>query len=291
MNNKYTIVKAYQENSLLRSSFNKLAGETFALNFEDWYQNGYWKDKYIPYSIVDEGIVVANVSANIMDFEINGTMKRYIQVGTVMTKSSHRNQGLSRCLMEEVLKDYKDNVDGIFLFANDSVLDFYPKFGFRKGTEYQYTKDVDDQNEFCAVPTPMKNKDDWKLLEQAIKGSVCNSSLDSRFNMELIMFYITKFMKNNVFFIESQNAYVIAEINEDQLKIFNVFSPETSDLDQIIKCFGQRIKKVALAFTPLVKNNYTSTLQTKEDTTLFLLGEDFKDFEEYKMMFPELAYA
>ncbi|MFT4144472.1 MAG: GNAT family N-acetyltransferase [Mobilitalea sp.] len=291
MNSNYTIVKAYQDNALLRNSFNNLAGEIFALNFEDWYQHGYWGDKYIPYSIVDKGIVVANVSVNIMDFECNGTMKRYIQIGTVMTKSSHRNQGLSRCLMKEVLKDYKDNADGIFLFANDSVLEFYPKFGFRKGKEYQYTKDIDIQNEFCAIPTPMQNKEDRNVFEKAIKYSVCNSSLDSRFNVELIMFYITKFMNNNVFFIESQNAYVIAEVDEDQLKLFNVFSAETADLEQIIKSFGQQIKKVTLEFTPLDKTNYTRTERKKDDTTLFLLGEDFKDFEEHKMMFPELSYA
>lgn len=291
MNSNYAIVKAYQDNALLRNSFNNLAEEIFALNFEDWYQNGYWGEKYIPYSIVDKGIVVANASVNIMDFECIGTMKRYLQIGTVMTKESHRNQGLSRCLMEEVLKDYKGKVDGVFLFANDSVLSFYPKFGFHKSTEYQYTKDVDILSEFCAIPTPMKNNADWKVLEKAIRSSVCNSNLDSRFNVELIMFYVTKFMNNNVFFIESQNAYVIAEIDEDQLKLFNVFSPEMADLEQIIKSFGRQIKKVTLEFTPLDKTDYTRTVLKKEDTTLFLLGRDFKDFEEHKMMFPELSHA
>ncbi len=223
MNSNYAMVKAYQDNALLRNSFNNLAGEIFALNFEDWYQNGYWGEKYIPYSIVDRGVVVANVSVNIMDFEYNGTMKRYLQIGTVMTKESHRNQGLSRFLMEEVLKDFKSNVDGMFLFANDTVLNFYPKFGFHEGKEYQYTKDIDTQTEFIAIPIPMNDKEDWKALEEAINSSVGNSSLDSRFNVELIMFYVTKFMNNNVFFIESQNAYVIAEIDEDQLKLFNFF--------------------------------------------------------------------
>ncbi len=291
MNSNYAIVKAYQDNALLRNSFNNLAGEIFALNFEDWYQNGYWGEKYIPYSIVDRGVVVANVSVNIMDFEYNGTMKRYLQIGTVMTKESHRNQGLSRFLMEEVLKDFKSNVDGMFLFANDTVLNFYPKFGFHEGKEYQYTKDIDTQTEFIAIPIPMNDKEDWKALEEAINSSVGNSSLDSRFNVELIMFYVTKFMNNNVFFIESQNAYVIAEIDEDQLKLFNVFSPEKADLEQTIKSFGQQIKKVTLEFTPLNKADYTRTERKKEDTTLFLLGKDFGDFEEHKLMFPELSHA
>lgn len=42
----------YKENEKLRQSFNALAERTFGLNFEDWYQNGYWRENYIPYSMV-----------------------------------------------------------------------------------------------------------------------------------------------------------------------------------------------------------------------------------------------
>ncbi|WP_165778752.1 hypothetical protein [Leptospira perolatii] len=35
-------------------------------------------------------------------------------------------------LMKDALSDYEGKVDLFFLFANESVLDFYPKFGFRK---------------------------------------------------------------------------------------------------------------------------------------------------------------
>lgn len=50
------MVKNYKENEALRLSFNGLAGKTFGLDFEDWYQNGFWKENYIPYSIVEDGI-------------------------------------------------------------------------------------------------------------------------------------------------------------------------------------------------------------------------------------------
>ena len=38
---------------------------------------------------------------------------------------------------EEVLRDWTNQCDGMFLFANETVLDFYPKFGFRRETQYQ----------------------------------------------------------------------------------------------------------------------------------------------------------
>ena len=45
---KVEFVKDYRDNPGLRASFNALAGEIFGLDFEDWYQNGYWGDSYNP---------------------------------------------------------------------------------------------------------------------------------------------------------------------------------------------------------------------------------------------------
>ena len=45
----FHIEKNYRNNDALRASFNRLAEKTFGLNFENWYQNGFWQDNYIPY--------------------------------------------------------------------------------------------------------------------------------------------------------------------------------------------------------------------------------------------------
>ena len=46
----HEVIKNYRNNDALRRSFNRLAGDTFGLDFEDWYQNGYWGENYNPYS-------------------------------------------------------------------------------------------------------------------------------------------------------------------------------------------------------------------------------------------------
>lgn len=61
-------VKDYRSNDELRASFNELVKKTFGLDFEDWYQNGYWTEKYNPYSMVENGKVIANVSVNLTDY-------------------------------------------------------------------------------------------------------------------------------------------------------------------------------------------------------------------------------
>ena len=291
MINQYMINKSYKDNDLLRKSFNDLAVETFGLDFEEWYQNGYWTENYIPYSVIDSGEVIANASVNIMNFDYMGKQKKYVQIGTVMTKVAYRNQGLSKKLIEEIIKDYKYSADGFFLYANDSVLNFYPKFGFRKGLEYQYCKEIQINKEKSAVQISMQRKDDFIAFENAIINSVTHSALEMKQNVGLIMFYVTKFMKDNIFYIDELNTYVVAEINGDQLIIFNVFSSEKSDINQIIEAFGSKIKTVALGFTPMEKDEFNIKEVHEEDSTLFLLGKDFDDFEQNKIMFPLLGHA
>lgn len=126
-------------------TFSALPEQVFGLNFRDWYRKGFWTDQYIPYVMADGERVAANVSVNIMNFVWHDVPKHYVQLGTVMTDPAYRGQGLARTLLEEVLKDWAERCDCLYLFANSSVLDFYPKFGFARTTEYQYIMRLDAQ--------------------------------------------------------------------------------------------------------------------------------------------------
>ena len=65
------------------------------------------------------------------------------------------------------------------------------------------------------------------------------------------MFYVTKFMQSNVYFVESKSAYVVAEKEEDSLFLHAIYSPEPADPDAIIEAFGEGIRKVTFCLTPL----------------------------------------
>ena len=129
------ILHNYRHDRALRQSFNALAEQTFGgLNFENWYQMGYWGENYDPHSIVIDGKVVANVSVNRCDLVIGGQRKKIYQLGTVMTDPEYRNRGLGRAIME-ALEPMLSQADGVYLFGNDSVVDYYPRFGFRRAAE------------------------------------------------------------------------------------------------------------------------------------------------------------
>ena len=291
MKSEYLLQKNYKDNIKLRTSFNELAKKVYQLNFEDWYQNGYWGENYNPYSIIVDEKVVANVSVNTIDFNCNGRTKHYIQLGTVMTDEAYQNQGLSRTLMEAIIKEYQDQSDGIFLFANDNVLEFYPKFGFKRSKQYQYSKVVQNVHIMSVIRVPMENKLDWKILENAIRSSICNGSFEMANNPGLIMFYVTKFMRNCVYYVKNQDAYVIAEIEKGKLLIYNIFSKNVVDLYCIIEGFGCDIKETTFGFTPLNTEGYILSELCEKNTTLFVKGKELDGFENKGMMFPTLSHA
>lgn len=284
------IVKGYRDNAALRASFNALAIRTFAIDFEDWYQNGYWTDKYNPYSVVLDGKVVSNVSVNTTDFEIDGQRKRYIQLGTVMTDEAYRNRGLVRRIMAEIFRDCADKADGIYLFANNDVLSFYPKFGFRTAKQYEYVKTLDAPGEALFAPVPMKTKADWDNLEAKIKVGCAQSAFEMVGNSELNMFYVSKYMQENVFYSAELDAYAIAETDGDTLILDMVISDKPQDLNRIAAGFGAGIRQVVLGFTPKCAEGFVCRKMDQDDRTLYVWG-DMDILEEKKLMFPLLAHA
>lgn len=291
MRDSYVLRKGYQDDERARKSFNRLAGQIFGLDFENWYQNGYWKNNYIPYSILERDEVLANVSVSPMLFLENGRLKHYIQLGTVMTCRSCRNQGLVRQLIQEIQKDYDGKTDGCFLFANESVLDFYPKFGFRRSNEFEYVKDVTIDEDATAVKVQIEVKDDLIKLRQSMKESCPQSSLWLENHEELTMFYALDYMRKNIYFLPGLDAYVFASIEEGQLHLHQVFAPERVNLDRIGAAFGREVKSLVLGFSPLDKQGFACRKAGENDTVLHVKGPALNSIERDCLRIPELAHT
>ncbi len=290
---KYGFKYNYKDHSVLRESFNNLTEKTYGFNFKQWYENGYWGDKYIPYSLLDGDEIVANVSVNVMDFLILGEKKRFIQIGTVMTDEEYRGKGLSRTLMEIVIKEWEDKCDLIYLFANDSVLDFYPKFGFDLCNEYQYSINKIKEGKLEKIrKMNMDNHKDREFVYNMVYNATSLSKISMKNNPSLIMFYCTYFMRDNIYYIEDYDAVVVCDFNEDVLYVQDAFTTKEVKLDKIINgMMNEKTKKVVLGFTPNDISPYEKTLIREEDTTLFIKTGKDNPFKREALMFPVLSHA
>lgn len=289
----YNYISDYKDNQKLRTSFNNLAQKTFGIDFEEWYKEGYWRDGYITYSLLDYDTIISNVSVSIMDFLVLGEKKRYIQIGTVMTYSEYRGRGLCRALIEKVLKEWEDKCDLIYLFANDSVLEFYPKFRFIKADEYQSSINVTKKHRSDnIIKMDMSNKKHRELLYNIVSNTVSFSKISMVDNASLVMFYCTSFMKDSIYYIENYNTIVIANFEGRKLYLQDVFSTKEIELDIIIdEMITDEIKEVILGFTPNENICCEEKLFKDEDTTLFVRYGKENVFKENKLMFPILSHA
>lgn len=290
---EYIYVKDYRDNERLREGLNNLTEKTYGFNFRRWYESGYWGKEYIPYSLLDDDKLVANISVSIMKINILGEEKNYIQIGTVMTDERYRNQGLARFLMEKVLHDWQDKCDCIYLFANDTVLDFYPKFAFERVYEHQYSiKKNKGKGSEKVRKINIDDNNDKGLLENIISNSIQISKLYVKENKNLIMFYCLDFLKDNIYYIEDYNAIAICEYDGEELFIEDVFIDKEIDLNIVINSLmNKETKVIRLGFTPINIEGYNKELLNDDNDALYIKSKNESIFNNENIMFPILSHA
>lgn len=57
------------------------------------FEQGFWGDKFVPYTLFDDDKAVASVGVSISELEWNGHIGRYAQLSTVMTEPAYRGRG------------------------------------------------------------------------------------------------------------------------------------------------------------------------------------------------------
>lgn len=283
-------------NEALRTSFNALIKESFGFDFEKWYQDGHWPETYLPHVLLEGEMVVANVSVNLQTMNLKGVVKQFAQLGAVATKKSHQKQGLSRQLMEAVLEKYRPQCDQIHLYANDQVVDFYPKFGFVKSSETQYYLD----KPASGTGTELRQLDlnqagDLELLRQ--KAALGNPY--SAFFMDnaasLTLFYATYFMKRDVYYLPEHDLVILAQMPNlfnRELTLMEVLGEERISLNELIGYLTpKKTKEVILGFTPMNKKDFTPHPFKEAGSTLFILNPDLDITTTSSCMFPILTHT
>lgn len=287
----YGFAKDFKHNPEIRRSFNKLTQVIFGFNLENWYRNGFWGNYYCPYSILYNNEVISNVSINKIEFEIENKKKTGIQIGTVMTDENYRHRGLNKFIMESVINEWKDQSDFIYLFANDTVLSFYPKFNFETIDEYQYSKSINTTYARPLKKLNMEDKSDAAFLIEAVNMSIPISKISMRNNASLVMFYCMSIKKNSIYYIEKFKAIVVADYEGDTLYLNDVFSKVPVELNDLIRVMSsESINRVVLGFTPLNQTGFKISL-IKGGDKLFILKGKSGYFKNNHWMFPVLSHA
>lgn len=288
------LVKDYKNSEKYRLSFNELAKNTFGIDFETWFQNGFWNDRYIGYAYVDGDQVVANISISLMDIIWEGQKKRALQIGTVMTHTDYRKRGLASSLMKIILEENEKNFDFIYLFANDQALDFYLKFGFQPISESKFSMGV----EFYYGPVANLRKldiskvEDLKLISDLAAERRYISEKLGVFNDKcLIMFYCLFVYSEDIYYLEEEDSVVIFKTCGSELNLYDVLSKKNIDVeDMISKIATPEVSRVVFHFTPDLKSGQVDIEElVKSDCTLLIKPLSKEITKEFQ--FPATSHA
>ena len=282
------LIKNPMKNNATRAAYNALATETFGLSFEDWYQSGHFDGSHIPYTFFDGDVAVANISINMMDVEFSGKVKKYIQLGTVMTRPEWRGKGLQKLIFNEIMADFDGKFDCMFLFANKNVLNFYPKLGFEKAVEYSFEKAI--------TPKPanvkkldMAKAEDVALFKSYYEKGNSFSAFEVKNGFALEMFYCGGPYSENVFYIDEYNAVVVAETDENTVTCLDIFGGGNYTAEEIMSAFGK--EKLAMGFTPKDSTGFDIQPINDEDTVLFVYSGGENIFSDKKLLFPMISHT
>ncbi|MGE6515996.1 GNAT family N-acetyltransferase [Lysinibacillus sphaericus] len=293
--NDYQLISNYKQNVKYKESFNELAKQVFELDFKEWYDKGFWGDNYICYSYLDGEQVIANASVNKMVVIVNGKEYKAIQLGTVMTHPDYRHQGLTAKLMNHIIKKYEKDCDFIYLFANDTVLDFYPKFGFKKVQESSFSLKTCHLKKRTKKATLRKldinNQADFALMKDfAVNRIPVSSILGVKNNEHLLMFYFILVFKDAIYYMEEEDLLILFEQENQQLHIFDIISKKRVDLDMLNGVLTMDTEIINFHFTidDVCSNIHTEFITTSDDT---LFVRPLINIETKHFLFPLTSHS
>ncbi len=248
------LVENYRNNNLLRDSFFALAKKTFDLQFDEWYEKGFWNDSYQCFSIVDGDKIVANVSGSEVDLLIEGKNYKALQIGTVMTDPDYQGQGLSKQLMNALLAKYEKDIDIFYLFANETVLNFYTKFGFEKRDQSTYTVPayLVNQKKCAFRKLDIDQNNDLSFLFDIVKKRTPISKTFTTENApSLIMFHCLNSYKEHIYYSNELEAVVIYEQQDAKIIVYDIISRNTVSVLKVLAALKSNdVQQFDLCFTP-----------------------------------------
>jgi predicted N-acetyltransferase YhbS len=188
--------------------------------FSAWGARGGWVEGYDVLAMVVDDRIVGTVGRTSMRYAINGVERNGYQLGAVATHVAHRNRGLARRLMDKVLGELDAPDQPVVLFANSSVLDFYPRFGFRRLAQAGFTGHADVRPADTLAPglDLAKPTDRAWLADHCAKASAIGRRFAARDYYSAMLFHLTR-QPRMVFRLDLFGAVVIVRQDGDRLLI------------------------------------------------------------------------
>jgi predicted N-acetyltransferase YhbS len=258
-------------------------------SFRRWYELGGWDEDYVAFSMADGADIVANASLQRMSIVLRGEWITGWQLGAVGVVPQWRGRGLQRQIMQRLL-DSIDEQDIVFLFANDTVLDFYPLFGFKRTFESIFAAeyDVKPANEPLRALSIDRAEDLALLARVAAAAAPTTREFGASNYGGVLLWYWANFYGGCFYYCEAEDAIIVAELDGATLRICDVLARTPFDLRFYLpRVARDAAQRVEFGFTPDLWWPDARVIADYTESPLFVRGAHRPPQAPFK--FPMLA--
>ncbi|MCL2216578.1 MAG: GNAT family N-acetyltransferase [Defluviitaleaceae bacterium] len=223
------IIVCRRNDEAFEAMFNDLTQEVFGFSFAPWFEMKLWDERYETYGIVQDGKMLSSACIFKIDILVNGQAAKSIQFGAVATRKSERGKGLSRRLMEHVLSQYPDTP--AHLAANPTVVDFYPRFGFRQVQFHKPEIAVRINND--PSKAVQYEYDDDEVMEALASRGAYSNMVDCLNTDTVRIFHMMIGYDEDIYFLPNCGALVVAKQKESRLFLADVITQKPITFDAL----------------------------------------------------------
>lgn len=257
-----------------RQLFYDLTQTVFGFDLGRWHELGLWTPKYTPHAYIEDGRMVANVSAYDMRLVVAGQERRAVQIGTVMTHPEYRGRGYASELMEHVVQRKAADADLMFLFTSPHLIPFYQQNGFEVVKEWTiHTAPVEREGTPDTLRRIDPNDDTQRawLLDRVRRRRPVSQRFGILDGSEIFMYHALYRFADGIWHDESQDCFVVAVTSGPVLNLLDVVSDHEVDVRRILASLSvEGVDVVEVHFTP-DRFDLETTAEVKESDDIFMV--------------------
>lgn len=260
------------------------------ISFRRWYEHGGWTERYAVFALVEGDQIVANASLTRMQIVLRDQEIGGWQIGTVGTLPEARGRGLQRQLIPYLL-EHTDPRDLVFLFAIHQVLDFYPRFGFKRVREQLFHAEhhASPEGQSLRVLDPASAEDRALLLRVAAAAQPVTTLFGARNYGATVLWYWLNFARyRRLVHAPEHDAILIVDQSDELLRIYDILAVSSFELARCLpRIIASPITRLEFGFTPTRYWPQATPRADHTDSPLFVRSPHQLPTEPFK--FPMLA--
>jgi predicted N-acetyltransferase YhbS len=222
------------------------------VSFRRWCELGGWSEDYRAFALFEGADIVANASVQRMSLVLEGRELTGWQLGAVGVVPERRGSGLQRDLLGRVLGMIPQQ-ELVFLFANEEVLDFYPKFGFKPIQEHFFSANLEFQPAGQRlVPLDFERADHRELLARVAEEAIpVTLRFGARRYAPVLLWYWANFYRRQFYYSQDPETILIGKQEGDLLRLVDIVSASPVDVAALLpRLIEAPTRQIEFGFTP-----------------------------------------